>query len=98
MQGVPLIWHRRHGGWGRAGVERLAARTPGNIKADGVPRLHNGSSPYDTQYTPGHRVSECAPVEVGLGQRRVERPWADDSCQAGQTAVNAVGRRLFRSR
>lgn len=32
MQGVPLIWHRRHGGWGRAGVERLAARTPGTLK------------------------------------------------------------------
>lgn len=55
-------------------MERLAARTPGKIKADGAPRLHNGSSPYDTQYTPGHRASGCAPVEVGLGERRVERP------------------------
>ena len=79
-------------------MERLAARTPGNIKADGVPRLHNGSSLYDTQYTPGHRASECVPVEVGLGRCRAERPWADGSCHAGQTAVDVVDRRLLRSR
>ena len=69
-----------------------------NIKADGVPRLHSGSSPYDTQYTPGHRASECAPVEVKPGQHRVERPWADGSFHAGKTAVNVVDRHLLRSR
>ena len=31
-----------------------------------VPRLHNGSFPYDRQYRRGHRASECGPTGAGF--------------------------------
>ena len=69
-------------GPGRGGTVSGSLSRQGQSRQS-VPRLHNGSSPYDRRCRPVHRASECALVGAILEQCCAEPPLGRGSCRAG---------------